>query len=36
MSRLTAGPVHGLFVLLGWAVISTIVAGLALSRRDVR
>lgn len=36
MSRLTAGPVHGLLVLLGWAVLSMLVAGIAHSRRDVR
>jgi hypothetical protein len=36
MSQLTAGPVHGLLVLLGWAVLSTLAAGIAHSRRDVR
>jgi hypothetical protein len=36
MNQLTAGPMHGLLVLLSWAVLSTLVAGIAHSRRDVR
>jgi ABC-type transport system involved in multi-copper enzyme maturation permease subunit len=36
LNRLTASPTHGLAVLAGWALVTTIVAGVALNRRDAR
>jgi hypothetical protein len=36
VNQLTAGPVHALLVLLGWAGLSTLAAGIAHGRRDVR
>ncbi|MBF9133043.1 ABC transporter permease [Plantactinospora sp. S1510] len=35
-SRLTAGPVHALVVLVSWPSLTTAIAGLLLSRRDAR
>lgn len=36
MNRLTAGPAHALVVLIGWALATTSIAGVVLSRRDAR
>lgn len=36
VNRLTAGPEHGLLVLVCWALATTIIAGITLSRRDAR
>ena len=36
MSDLTSSPPYAAVVLVGWAVLSTVVAGVALSRRDAR
>jgi ABC-2 type transport system permease protein len=36
LSRLTAGPEHGLVVLVGWTLATTVLAGISLRRRDAR
>jgi ABC-2 type transport system permease protein len=36
MNDLSAGPVEGVLVLIGWALVSMVVAGVSLSRRDAR
>ncbi|MFI6507688.1 ABC transporter permease [Streptosporangium sp. NPDC050855] len=35
-NHLSAGPVHGLLVLVGWALVTTLIAGITLGRRDAR
>ena len=35
-NELTAGPGHALLVLAGWALLSSLAAGITLARRDVR
>lgn len=36
MSGLTAGPEHAVVVLVGWALATTVIAGMTLDRRDAR
>jgi hypothetical protein len=35
-SDLTASPVQALVVLVGWVLVTTLAAGVALARRDAR
>ncbi len=36
VNRLSAGPGHGLLMLVGWALVTTVVAGITLGGRDAR
>jgi len=35
-TELTAGPWHALLVLVGWALVTSLIAGVSLARRDAR